>query len=146
MGALEIVRLERPHLSRYLRDFRHSDGCPLRWTPIGVTLQIVFDGAVLLPESFRGGCSFGAGLQNKPDLSRVISFKRFFKNLHPPKEWNAVGTGMGTLILTVPTLIRCTCLMNYAFSKVRCRAKTSADEARSAVLPVQTTRPSSSIA
>ena len=36
--------------------------------------------------------------------------------------------------------------MNYAFSKVRCLARTSADEASSAVLPAQTTRPSSSIA
>jgi hypothetical protein len=38
----------------------------------GASLQIVLDVAVLLPESFRGGCSVGVGATIHPDLFRVI--------------------------------------------------------------------------
>ncbi|GAB4511197.1 MAG: hypothetical protein Tsb0019_06480 [Roseibium sp.] len=39
--------------------------------PRSTAFQSVSVRAVLLPESFRGGCSFGAG--NSPDLSRTDS-------------------------------------------------------------------------
>src|SRR4030095_9239672 len=63
--TLVEMTVHAPHLSRYLR-VSSAVAKRVEDTPCVVTncpsLQIVSDLAVLLPESFRGGCSFGAGI------------------------------------------------------------------------------------
>jgi len=84
-----------------------------------------------------------------PDPAKRCSFVRD-QNVTPTTRLVAVlGRKTWGLIRSPNTICRAMrnpeCLKDYAFSKVRCLAKTSTDEARSAVPPVQTTRPSSSI-
>jgi|KBSSwiStaDraftv2_1062776.scaffolds.fasta_scaffold1040267_2 hypothetical protein len=63
--TLVEMTVHAPHLSRYLRVSsavaKRMAEAPSVGTN-GASLQIVSDLAVLLPESFRGGCSFGAGI------------------------------------------------------------------------------------
>ena len=68
-----------PPLSENLRVFIwHSQTCS--YGEMGITpsaLQSSENAAVLLPESFRGGCSFGAGAA--PDLSRLAFYANRMK-------------------------------------------------------------------
>ncbi len=48
----------------------------LRRARLGATLQSFVSATVRLPESFRGGCSFGTGLASSPDANRIESYDK----------------------------------------------------------------------
>src|ERR1700679_3551143 len=66
-GGVYLQNPKKPHLSLCLRVLsrRRARACQTRQVPLSRCVKITM---VLLPESFRGGCSFGAGLS--ADLSR----------------------------------------------------------------------------
>src|SRR5205814_7009858 len=76
----------KPHLSLCLRVLSRRRTRPDPMV-LGVSFQMSSNHAVRLPESFRGGCSFGAGI--KADLSRRDGTRTAARNHSAPKPVNA---------------------------------------------------------